>query len=247
MLQPTIESLKNLRLFGMAKALEEQHGNPDLQNMDFEDRLGFLVDRERLDQDNRKLSIRLRRAKLGQTAAVEDIDFHTSRGLDKSLLTSLNSCAWVTSKINILITGPTGVGKSYLACALGQKACREGFSVLYHRTTRLFCELSMSRGDGRYLRLLKLLAQTDILVMDDWSISPLNEENRRDMLEILEERHGKKSTILTSQLPIDSWHTHINSPTYADAIMDRLVHNAYKINLKGGSMRKNLTKTLNLK
>ncbi|MFZ2959537.1 MAG: ATP-binding protein, partial [Candidatus Ozemobacteraceae bacterium] len=207
MLQPTIESLKSLRLFGMAKALEEQHGNPDLQSMDFEDRLGFLVDRERLDQDNRKLSIRLRRAKLGQTAAVEDIDFHTSRGLDKSLLTSLNSCAWVTSKINILITGPTGVGKSYLACALGQKACREGFSVLYHRTTRLFSELSMSRGDGRYLRLLKLLAQTDILVLDDWSISPLNEENRRDMLEILEERHGKKSTILTSQLPIDLWHT----------------------------------------
>lgn len=245
--QPTIDSLKQLRLFGMAKALQDQLENPEFQSLDFTERLGLLVDRERLEQENQKLTTRLRRARLGQNAVFEDLDLKAGRGLDKALMASLASCAWIGSHHNLLVTGPTGVGKSYLACALGHKACREGYSVVYHRTGRLFYELSIARGEGRYLRLLKLLSQFDLLILDDWGLASLQEENRRDILEILEERHGRKSTLIASQLPIETWHDIIGDPTLADAIMDRLVHNAYKIALKGDSMRKNLAKTLNLK
>jgi DNA replication protein DnaC len=247
LLHPTIESLKALRLFGMVKALEEQQHTTQWNALVFEERLALLVDRERVEQEQRSMTARLRRARLGQPAAIEDLDLRTNRGLDRSVIASLSSCAWIRSHHNVLITGPTGVGKSYLACALGHRSCREGLSVLYHRLGRLFSELSISRGDGRYLRVLKLVGQVELLILDDWGLTPVTEEQRQDLLEILEDRHGRKSTVITSQLPIDHWHEWLGEATLADAIMDRLVHNAYKISLKGDSMRKRMAGTLDLK
>jgi len=246
LLQPTIESLKALGLFGMIKALEEQQHAPQWSDLTFDERLGLLVDRERIEQENRSLTARLRRARLGQQAVLEDIELRSNRGLDRSLFSSLSTCGWVRAHHNVLISGPTGVGKSYLACALGHRTCREGFSVLYHRLGRLFSELGMARGEGRYLRLLKMVGQVELLILDDWGLTPLTEEQRRDLLEILEDRHARKSTIITSQLPVDHWYEWIGEATLADAIMDRLVHNAYKISLKGESMRKKLSKNLEL-
>lgn len=247
LLHPTIESLKVLRLFGMVKALEEQQHTTQWNELVFEERLALLVDRERVEQEQRSMTARLRRARLGQPAAIEDLDLRTNRGLDRSVIASLSSCAWIRSHHNVLITGPTGVGKSYLACALGQRSCREGLSVQYHRLGRLFSELGIARGDGRYLRVLKLVGQVELLILDDWGLSPVTEEQRRDLLEILEDRHARKSTIITSQLPVDHWHEWLGEASLADAIMDRLVHNAYKITLKGDSMRKRMAKTLDLK
>jgi DNA replication protein DnaC len=246
LLHPTIESLKALRLFGMVRALEEQQQTTQWNDLMFEERLGLLVDQERLEQENRSLTARLRRARLGQQAAIEDLDLRTSRGLDRSLIASLSTCHWIRSHHNVLITGPTGVGKSYLACALGQQSCREGLSVLYHRLGRLFSELGIARGEGRYLRVLKLVAQVELLILDDWGLTPLTDEQRRDLLEIIEDRHGRKSTIITSQIPIDHWHEWLGEATLADAIMDRLVHNAHIVALKGDSMRKRMAKTLDL-
>lgn len=243
---PTRESLKALRLFGMLHALEEQQESEEWNGLSFDERLGLLVDRERIEQDNRSVSARLRRARLGQQAAIENVDLRPSRGLDRGLFTSLASCAWIAQHHNLLVTGPTGVGKSWLACAFGHKACREGYSVLYHRIGRLFAELSTARGEGRYLRLLKILAQVELLVLDDWGLAPLTGDQLRDLLEILEDRHGRKSTLITSQLPVEHWHEWLGEATLADAIMDRLIHNAHKINLKGDSLRKNLAKSLNL-
>ena len=247
MLHPTIESLKALRLFGMVKALEEQQQTAQWNDLAFEERLGLLVDRERIEQENRSLTTRLRRARMAHQATIEDLELGASRGLDRSLIASLSSCAWIRSHHNVLITGPTGAGKSYLACAFGHLSCRAGLSVLYHRLTRLFTELGIARGEGRYLRVLKLVAQVELLILDDWGLTPLGDEQRRDLLEILEDRHGRKSTIITSQLPMDHWHQWLGDATLADAIMDRLVHNAHKLTLKGDSMRKRMAKSLNLK
>lgn len=244
--QPTIETLRALKLDGMVKALQEQQANQEFQGMDFDERFGLLVDRERIEQENRVMTRRLQRAKLGQSAAFEDIDLRTNRGLEKSVIASLASCSWIRNKYNLMIIGPTGVGKSYLACALGHKACREGLSVSYHRTSRLFYELGMARGEGRYLRLLKTLGQTDLLILDDWGLSPLSDEQRRDFLELVEERNTRKSIAIVSQLPVEEWHGLIGDPTIADAILDRFVHNAHKIRMKGESMRKRLAKTLDL-
>ena len=237
---PTLEKLHSLKLNGMAKALEEQIQMEDLKELSFEERLGLLVDREVTERRNRKLRTLLKKAKLRLNASLEDIDYRHPRGLDKSLTLSLASCQWVEEHNNILITGPTGVGKSYLACALAQKACREGYRTLYFRLTRLLQELTMARGDGRYGKMLINLAKNDLLVIDDWGLAPLDDHGRRDILEILEDRHNVRSTLVTSQIPVQNWHEIIGDPTLADAILDRLVHNAYKITLKGESMRKKL-------
>jgi len=237
---PTVEKLRSLKLSGMVKALEEQIGIPDLKELTFEQRLGLLVDREVTERQNRKLRTHLKKAKLRLNASLEDIDYRHPRGLDKSLTLSLASCQWIQDHNNILITGPTGVGKSYLACALAQKACRQDYRTLYFRLSRLLQELAMARGDGRYGKMLINLAKNDLLVIDDWGLVPLDDHGRRDILEILEDRHNVRSTIVTSQIPVQNWHEIIGDPTLADAILDRLVHNAYKITLKGESMRKKL-------
>ena len=239
---PTLDKLHELRFTGMVKALTEQMTLPDIGELSFEERLGLLVDREMTEREDRRLTTRLRQAKLKQNACIEDIDFKQPRGLDKSLILDLAQCQWIRKHLNLLITGPTGVGKTWVACALAQKACREGFTSLYLRLPRLLQELPIAKGDGTYTRLMNRLAKVDVLILDDWGLSKLIAEQRRDLLEILEDRHDNRSTIVTSQLPLDQWHHIIGDPTLADAILDRLVHNAYKINLKGESMRKNKSK-----
>jgi DNA replication protein DnaC len=239
---PTLDKLKMLKFSGMSHALEEQIQCADIAQLSFEERLGLLVDREITERDNRRLTSRLRQARLKQQACMEDIDYQASRGLDKAMLMKLGDCQWAKKSINILITGPTGVGKSWIACALAHKACREGYSAWYQRLTRLLQELPLAKGDGSYAKILMRLAKTDVLVLDDWGLFKLNAEQRRDLLEILEDRYGSRATIITSQLPLDQWHDIIGDATLADAIMDRLVHNAYKINLTGESMRKKQAK-----
>jgi DNA replication protein DnaC len=239
---PTLDKLHALKLTGMAAALADQSATPDITDLSFEERLGLLVDREMTERDNRRMSSRLRRAKLRHAAILEDIDYRNSRGLDKGLIQSLASCQWVKEHLNVLITGPTGVGKTWLACALAHKACREGYTAQYVRLTRLLRELTIAKGDGQYSKLLTSLAKVDVLILDDWGLMKLSAENRRDLLEVLEDRHGRRSTIATSQLPIEEWHGVIGDATLADAILDRLVHNAYKINLRGESMRKQQAK-----
>ncbi|ABC32881.1 IstB helper protein, IS21 family [Hahella chejuensis KCTC 2396] len=239
---PTLDKLHALKLTGMAAALEDQSATPDISDLSFEERLGLLVDREMTERDNQRMSSRLRRAKLRHAAILEDLDYRNSRGLDKGLVQSLAGCQWVKERLNVLITGPTGVGKTWLACALAHKACREGYTAQYVRLTRLLRELIIAKGDGQYSKLLTSLAKVDVLILDDWGLMKLSAENRRDLLEVLEDRHGRRSTIATSQLPIEEWHGLIGDATLADAILDRLVHNAYKINLRGESMRKQQAK-----
>jgi len=239
---PTLDKLKTLKFYGMLQGLHDQAQHPAIDQLSFEERLGLLVDRELTDRLDRRLKNRLLQAKLKQQACLEDMDYQTNRGLDKALLHSLHDCQWVKKHLNILITGPTGVGKSWIACALAQKACREGYTALYQRIPRLFQELPLAKGDGSYSKLLTRLGKTDVLLLDDWGLAKLTAEQRRDLLEILEDRHGTRSTIVTSQLPLDQWHASIGDATLADAIMDRLVHNAYKINLKGESLRKRQAK-----
>jgi DNA replication protein DnaC len=233
----TIEKLKGLKLTGMLKALDEQMSMPAISELDFWERLALMVDREILERENRRLKTRLKSAKLRQSASIEDIDYRSSRGIDRGFMASLASCGWVGSK-NVIITGATGVGKTYVACALAQKAMREGFGAIYKRTPRLVRELALAKGDGSYPRILNSLARTDLLVLDDWGITAFTGDQDRDLLEIVEDRHGLKSTIITSQVPVDSWHSLMTNPTVADAILDRLVHNAYRINLTGESMRR---------
>ena len=239
---PTLDKLITLKFTGMAAALAAQMAMPDIHEMSFEERLGLLVDRETAERESRRLTSRLRRARLRHNAALEDIDWQSPRGLDRGLIQSLAACQWVKEHLNILIAGPTGVGKTWLACALARKACREGFTALYFRLAHLLRELTIAKGDGRYTKLLARLARTDVLVLDDWGLAEPNTENRRDLLEVLEDRHGRRATIAASQLPIDQWHNAIGDPTLADAILDRLIHNAYPINMKGESMRKRQSK-----
>jgi DNA replication protein DnaC len=237
---PTLNKLQTLRLNGMYHALSEQLTMPAIDTLSFDERLGLLVDRELTERDSKRLKTRLQQAKLRQAACLEDLDYRHPRGLDKALMMHLASCQWVREHHNVLITGPTGIGKTWLACALAQKACREGWSALYLRLPRLLAELAVSKGDGRYGKLMTSLAKTDVVILDDWALAPLGDENRRDVLELLEDRHDRRATVVTSQLPVEHWHEALGEPTLADAILDRLVHNAYKILLKGDSMRKRL-------
>lgn len=235
---PTLDKLHTLKFTGMATALTEQMDLPDINELDFDERLGLLVDREVTEREDRRLKNRLRQAKLKQQACMEDVNYRHPRGLDKALLMKLQDCQWVKKSLNILLTGPTGVGKTWIACALAHKACRSGYTVLYYRLSRLLESLPLAKGDGSYNKVMTKLAKAQVLVLDDWGLTTLKAEQRRDLLEILEDRHGSRATVVTSQIPIDKWHDIIGDPTLADAILDRLVHNAYKINLKGESMRK---------
>ncbi len=235
---PTREKLQNLKLNGMLRGLEEQNASSEYESLSFEERLGLLVDLETIERENRRLKTRLKQAKLRQTACFEDIDYRHRRGLDKSLMLSLGTCGWIKEHQNIIITGATGVGKSYLACALAHKACLEGHKTLYYRVSRLFRELHAAQGDGTYLKLMTKISKFQVLVIDDWGLENLKDQQRNDLLEVLEDRHGVRSTIITSQLPVEHWHEVIGNPTIADAIMDRLVHNAHKISLTGDSMRR---------
>ncbi len=246
LIHPMLDKLQTLRFFGMLSALEEQMKMPDIEKLCFDERFGLLIDREMIDRQNRRFKTRLRKAKLRQNACLEDIDFRHPRGLDKSLMLQLASGQWIKEANNLLIIGPTGVGKTYLACALAHKACQLDYSALYFRLPRLLQQLDIAKGDGRYGKLLKNFAKTNLLVIDDWGLKKLIKEQSHDLLEIFEDRHRLQSTLITSQLPVDHWHEIIGNPTLADAILDRLVHNSYRINLKGESMRKKkskLTKT----
>lgn len=237
---PTLDKLHTLKLTGMVQALSEQMTTPDITALSFEERLGLLVDREMTERDNRRLKTRLHKAKLRQSACLEDLDYRPPRGLDKSLITRLALCQWIRDRHNVLITGPTGIGKTWIACALGHHACRQGFTTLYLRLPRLLQELPMAKGDGRYGKLMTTLSRTDLLLLDDFGLAPLHDEHRHDLLEVLEDRHDQRATIVTSQLPVEHWHEAIGDSTLADAILDRLGHNAYKIALKGDAMRKRL-------
>lgn len=234
----TLDQLQELKLHGMARAFEEQLQTPDLEELSFEERLGLLVEREATERTSRQLTARLRRAKLREQAAIEDIDWRARRGLDKRQVLTLASCRWIAEHLNVLITGKAGVGKTFLACALAHKACREGYSALYLRVPRLFRDLTIARGDGSYEKLLGRYARTDLLVLDDWGLAQIGAQERRDLLEILEDRYGRRSTVVTSQLPVKSWYDSIGDPTLADGILDRLVHGAYEIAMEGESIRR---------
>lgn len=237
--EPTLEKLRTMRLDGMVTTWLEQQKNTGATKLSFDERFGMLVEGEWIFRENRRLSRALREAKLKLAqACIEDVDYPAKRELDKAVVRQLASCRWVQEHQAILITGATGTGKTYLACALAQQACRKGFRAIYRRASRLFDELRIARADGTYARLLARLARVDVLVIDDFAISPVKDEERRDLLEILEDRHGTRSTIVSSQLPPTEWHDYLADPTLADAICDRIVHHAHRLVLKGPSRRK---------
>jgi DNA replication protein DnaC len=237
---PTLDQLHELKLTGRVQALSDQMQMPEITDLSFEERLGLLVDREMTARDNRRLKSRLQRAKLRQSACIEDLDYRHPRGLDKSLMARLAQCHWLREHLNVLITGPTGIGNTWIACALAQQACRQGFTPLYLRLPRFLQELTIAKADGRYGKLWTTLSKTDLLLMDDFGLAPLRDEQRHDLLEVIEDRHGRRATMLTSQLPLEHWHEAMGDPTLADAILDRPVHSAYQLTLKGDSMRKRL-------
>jgi DNA replication protein DnaC len=242
LMQQTREHLHTLRLTGMLEALDEQLGQPAMAELSFEERLAMLVDREILYRENRRLDRLLRAARLRVAACVEDIDYRHPRGLEKARMASLVALDWVRQSLNLCLTGPTGCGKTWLACALGNEACRRGFSVRYLRLPRLFEMLRIAHGDGSYSKLMNQLLKTDLLILDDWGIQKISAAQRNDLMEVIEDRHGRRSTLIASQLPIEHWHEYIGEATIADAVLDRLLHGAHRLNLSGDSMRKSKAK-----
>jgi DNA replication protein DnaC len=235
---PIVEKLEQLRLSGMARALREQQAVSDIQSLSFEERFDLLLDREATERADRQLQRRLKQAGLRQQASMHQIDFRRSRGLDKRLMLELAGCAWVQRHQNVILVGPTGAGKSFLGCALAHAACLNGYTAWYHRLQRLLGELQIARADGRYAWLLSRIARTDVLLIDDWGLQRLTAAQQLDLLELLDDRHQHRSTIVTSQIPVDTWHQTMGDPTLADAILDRLIHNAHHIRLSGESMRR---------
>ncbi|MDQ3255404.1 MAG: IS21-like element helper ATPase IstB [Acidobacteriota bacterium] len=233
----TLDQLRALKLTGMADAFVHQLEQPSTHELAFNERFALLVDRETTHRDNRRLTRLLQLAHLKQPACVEDIDYKHQRGLERSQMSALATCDWIRAHHNLHITAPTGCGKSWIACALGNQACRQGFSVRYERTSRLLDSLRVARGDGSYGKRLIQLAKTEVLILDDFGLKPLTQQERHDLLEMIEDRHGARSTLITSQLPVSSWHEYLNDPTVADALLDRLLSQSHRLELKGESMR----------
>ena len=236
--QPTLQTLRSLKLSGMADAFAQQLEQPTMHDLSFEERFALLVDREVTHRENRRLQRLLQQARLKQSACVEDINYQHHRGLQKSQMAALITCDWIRAHQHLLITGPTGAGKSWLACALGHQACRQGLSVRYERTPRLLDQFRLARGEGTLQKQLAQVAKTDLLILDDFGLRPLSQVERLDLLEVIEDRYQTRATLITSQLPVEHWHDYINDPTVADALLDRLLHNAHRLPLKGESLRK---------
>jgi len=234
---PLFEQLKTLRCQGMLEAYQEQLNTPDIHRLSFDERFALLIEREYLIRENRKLTNRLRQAKLKEEACIEDVDYSPDRNLSKTVVTRLAECSWITKKENVLITGPTGAGKTWLACAFANQACRQGYGARYIRLPKLFQAIGISKADGSYIKLMEYVSKLSLLVLDDWGLVPMSDDNRRDLLEIIDDRYHRSSTLITSQLPVQEWYESIGDATLGDAIMDRLIHNAHRIEIKGPSMR----------
>ena len=244
MINQNLTRLRSLRLGGMADALNLQSEQPGTyEGLSFEERLALLIDQEDADRNNKRLTRLLKAARFKLAATLEDIDYEQPRGITRSQMASLIPGEWLSKSQNLLITGPCGTGKSWLSCAFGHSACLRGYSVRYYRTSRLLEAMTIAHGDGSYSKLLQQLAKVNLLILDDWGLEPLTQSQRNDLLEIMDDRHNQSSTIVTSQLPVSKWHDSIGDATLADAILDRLIHNAHRLELKGKSMRKNQAKT----
>lgn len=239
---PLFEQLKTLRCQGMLEAYQEQLSTPDINRLSFDERFALLLEREYVVRENRKLINRLRQAKLKEEACIEDIDYSPERQLSKTVITRLSECSWITKKENVLITGPTGAGKTYLACAFANQACRQGHGARYIRLPKLFQAISIAKADGSYIKLMEHVAKLHLLVLDDWGIASMNDSDRRDLLEIVDDRYNRSSTLITSQLPVQAWHDSIGDATLGDAILDRLIHNSHRIEVQGPSMREKIAK-----
>lgn len=236
--QPLLEKLNKLNLSGFRQALEEQRNNPQYAELSFEERLGLLIDIEITRRDNKRLRSRIKSARFPLQATIEDLDLSAQRGLKRPQVLELAQAAWVGRHLNLLILGATGVGKTYLACALGWAACEAEFSVRYQRTSRLLQTLELAQADGSYPQLLRSLSRIQLLIFDDWLRDPLSRSQAKDLLEILDDRYGRSATLISTQVPVTDWHARIPDPTISDAVLDRLIHNAYRLELKGDSMRK---------
>lgn len=238
LIHQTLDRLHQMKLTGMARAIADQMEKTDFNDYSFEERLGLLVEYEWTYRQNKRLAILLKQAKLRLDACVEDINYVHPRGLDRGLMKSLATCQWLNDHHNVIITGPTGIGKTFIACALANAACRLAFTARYYRLPRLLQDMALARADGTYPRVLSRLAKTDLLILDEWGMASFNDMQGRDLLELVDDRHQFHSTIIVGQIPVEHWHQLLPDPTVADAIMDRVVHNAYKIKLDGDSMRK---------